>query len=187
MCTNNIYIIAEKSNIDNKFADIFVDFYNDMFNKGIIQGGCHLLSSILHIILNELGYENVLRLGIAEILGIKFSHSWVEFENKKFDIAISNTNNTALNINNSIFANIDVKTMENGQVNYYDMKNSSPDKTGEIIRNMTIGKYFEGCPWGRNFCWDYIVSFCKNHKKYLNTRRLKEKYCDQTWTLENNG
>lgn len=187
MCTNNIYIIAEKFNIDNKFADIFVDCYYDMFNKGIIQGGCHFISSILHIILNELEYENILRLGIAEILGVKFSHSWIEFDNKKFDIAISNTNDTVLNINNIIFANIDINTMVDAQVNYYDMNNSSPDKTGEIIRNMTIGKYFERCPWGRNFCWDYIILFCKNYKKYLNTRRLKEKYCDQTWTLKNKG
>lgn len=185
MCINNIYVISEKYNIDIKFADLFVDFYNDMFNKGIIQGGCHFISSMLYIILNEFGYKNVLRLGIAEVLGIKFSHSWIEFDNKKFDIAISDTNNVALNINGIIFASIDINTITDGQINYYEMKNESPDNTGEVVRNMTIGEYFIGCPWGKNFCWEYIVSFCKNHKKYLNVRRLKEKYSDQMWTLEN--
>lgn len=150
MHTDNIYNIAKNFKIDDKFVAIFTDFYSDMYNMRIIQGGCHFISSVLHIILNELGYENVLRLGVAEVLQTQFSHSWVEFKGKVFDIAISNTNNIALNINGIIFADIDIETMKKGNVRYYNMSNKSPDTTGELVRNMTIGKYFDGCPLGKN-------------------------------------
>lgn len=187
MVNENIYVIAEKNNIDKKFVDIFVDFTKDMVKMEMIKGGCHLISSMLYIIMNEMGYETVLRLGIAEILNTKFSHSWVEYNNKKFDIAISNTNRETLNICGIIFADIDIDTMVDGKVCYYNMSDSSPDKTGEIVMKMTIGKYYEQCPFGRNFCWDYIVRFCGKYKKYLNTRRVKSKYCDHMWKLEVNS
>lgn len=74
--------------------------------------------------------------------------------------------------------------MKNGNVRYYNMSNKSPDTTGELVRNMTIGRYFDGCPLGKNVFWEYIASFCSKYKIYLNIRRLKEKYSDEKWILE---
>lgn len=46
------------------------------------QGGCHLISAIIHILLTEKGYDSVVRIGEVKINNFVFDHSWVEIEGK---------------------------------------------------------------------------------------------------------
>jgi len=183
---NNIFEIAKDKNIEEKFCQLFIDYYEDMYKRGWIRGGCHCISSILHIILNEFGYYNILRLGVVEIRGVVFSHSWIEYNNMIFDIAVSETNDLEINISGVIFSDIDIKTLECGFVVYKDMIGKSPDKTGELFRDINVGQYFEECPEGRNVFWNYIIDFSKKYGKFINLSRLKEKYSNEKWTLIKN-
>lgn len=180
----NIRRIAEKNNIEEELTTLFIDFYDDMIRKGWIRGGCHTLSSLLHIILNEFGYCNTLKLGIVQIEDIRFSHSWIELNSNIFDISIHVTNYETLHISNVIFWSYDIETFD--RVNnaiYRKMIDKSPDKTGELIKNCTVRSYLDACPEGGYAFWNYILEFSKRHNKYLNMSRLKDKYIDTKWVI----
>lgn len=168
---------------DTKIDSIFLDFYNDMLDRNLIKGGCHFLSSILHILFSEADINNELCLGNVRKGDQIFSHSWIEVDNRIFDIAISNTNNPALNNLGVIFNNIDLYTCEKTDIEYGVLSDSElVDQTGKAIEMMTVGKYFMGCPYGKNFVWEYIISFYTGRKRYLNMRRLKEKFSEKEWS-----
>lgn len=167
---------------DTEIDDIFIDFYNDMLKIDLIKGGCHFLSSILHILLSEAGIHNELCLGNVRKDGQVFSHSWVEINQRIFDIAISDTNNPILNNLGIIFNNIDSYTYEITSIEYGILSESElVDQTGKKVERMTIGKYFMSCPYGKNFVWEYIIDFYKKRKRFLNIGRLKEKYSEENW------
>lgn len=170
------------SGCDKVIDDIFIDFYNDMLKGDLIKGGCHFLSSILFILLSEAGINSKLCLGNVQKDGQIFSHSWIEVNDRIFDIAISDTNNPTLNNLGVIFNDIDSYTYEKTCIQYGVLPNSDlVDQTGKSIEGMTIGKYFMNCPNGKNFVWEYIINFYKRRKKFLNTGRLKEKYYEKSW------
>lgn len=182
---NLIYIRNSKDfhECDTKIDSIFLDFYNEMLDRNLIKGGCHFLSSILHILFCEAGINNELCLGNVRQGGQIFSHSWVEVNNRIFDIAISDTNNPAFNSLGVIFNNIDSYTCEKTDIEYGVLSDSElVDQTGKAIERMTVGKYFMSCPYGKNFVWEYIIGFYMRRKRYLNMRRLKEKYFEKEWS-----
>ena len=167
---------------DTEIDDIFIDFYNDMLKIDLIKGGCHFLSSILHILFSEAGIHNELCLGNVRKDGKVFSHSWIEVNKRIFDIAISDTNNPILNNLGIIFNNIDSYTYEKTSIEYGILTDSElVDQTGKTVERMTIGKYFMNCPYGKNFVWEYIINYYKQRKKFLNIGRLKEKYSEENW------
>jgi len=63
----------------------------DLIVEHDYQGGCHLVSAILYILLTEKGYEPIIRLGEVQIANFIFNHSWIELDGKVIDIAIMNT------------------------------------------------------------------------------------------------
>lgn len=153
-----------------------------MLSLNLIKGGCHFLSSILHILLSEAGIDNELCLGNVRKDGQVFTHSWIEVNKRIFDIAISDANDPLLNNLGIIFNNIDSYTCEKTGIEYGILSDSElVDQTGRTVKRMTIGKYFMSCPNGKNFAWEYIISFYKRRKKFLNMGRLKEKYSEESW------
>jgi len=55
------------------------------------KGACHESTSAIHILLNEAGITNTWKLGEVFTNGCLFDHSWIEINNKVFDIAITKT------------------------------------------------------------------------------------------------
>lgn len=174
--------ITEENNLDKYVAVIFEDFYDDMDKKGLIQGGCHFLSSILHVILNEFDIDNELCLGNVEMKGCIFSHSWIYIKGKVFDIAIMRTNRSEISLNGVVFASVDLSTGNRPEINYGIYSDQDlVDSTGKQVKKLTLGEYFRNNPYGEQFVWNYIADFCKMKKKFVNIRRLKEKYTDEKW------
>ena len=174
--------IIDDTYLNKNLAVIFEDFYDDMDRKGLIQGGCHFLSSILHVILNEFDIDNELCLGNVEMKGCIFSHSWIDIKGKVFDIAIMKTNRSEISLNGVVFSGVDLSTGNLPEINYGVYSDQDlVDSTGKQVKKLTLGEYFGNNPYGSQFVWNYIADFCKMKKKFVNTRRLKEKYADEKW------
>ncbi|MEK5436329.1 MULTISPECIES: lasso peptide biosynthesis protein [Paenibacillus] len=62
---------------------------NDDFKKNPNPGVCHLLSSIMYVMLNEQGIESELCIGEVQRTDEPyFDHSWIEIDGKAFDLSI---------------------------------------------------------------------------------------------------
>jgi len=55
------------------------------------QGGCHLISTIMYILLSERGYQFSLKTGEVQVDNYKFDHSWLEVAGLVIDITSINT------------------------------------------------------------------------------------------------
>ena len=140
------------------------------------------MSSILHVILNEFDIDNELCLGNVEMKGCIFSHSWIYIKGKVFDIAIMRTNRSEISLNGVVFASVDLSTGNRPEINYGIYSDQDlVDSTGKQVKKLTLGEYFRNNPYGEQFVWNYIADFCKMKKKFVNIRRLKEKYTDEKW------
>lgn len=174
--------IQQDQAINMVIADLFCDFYDMVRKNNLIQGGCHFLSVLFHIILSEFGIENHLCLGNVQVNGRIFSHSWVEIVNKIYDIAISQTNDPNCSLSRVIFCNINTENRLLSNVEYGVLSESElVDKTGKIIAEQTIGDYILKCPFGKRYVLNLIIDFGKNHKKYLNGGRIMDKYKFEKW------
>lgn len=181
---DNIYEIQRSKNLSNDLiADLFCDFYDYSERENIIKGGCHFLSLLFHIILSEFGIENKLCLGNVKLNGEIFSHSWVSIKCEVYDIAISNTNQEKCNLDGFVFSNINTGDMTKTKVKYGGLPNEKlADRTGLLVANMNFEEYIKGCPYRKDYVLNLVVNFAKDHKKYLNSGRLMNKYKDEKWT-----
>ena len=76
---------------DDKMREIVKSTYNFIKEKNL-QGGCHLTSAVMYILLSEAGFSDlVVKTGVAVNVDGPFDHSWLEYQGKKIDMAIMNT------------------------------------------------------------------------------------------------
>jgi len=76
---------------DDKMRRIVKSTY-DFIKENNFQGGCHLTSAVMYILLREAGFSDLaVRIGVVENVDGPFDHSWVEYQGKKIDMAIMNT------------------------------------------------------------------------------------------------
>lgn len=179
---NKLLEVQNKNGIPQAIPDLFYDFYSDMNRKNLMQGGCHFLSSIFHVLLDVFGVENTLYIGNIEIKGKTLSHSWVEINDHVYDIAITQASYSSVCNEGAIFDGVDLNTEKETDIKYGVLSEEElVDNSGKIIENATIGEYFSHCPYGKSYVWDYIEEFSKTHKKYVNISRLKNHYADDKW------
>lgn len=65
----------------------FIEVYREMESDCGLDGACHLLAPLGHILLLNLGVENTLCMGEVQDFPCTFTHSWVEIHAIKFDVA----------------------------------------------------------------------------------------------------
>ncbi|WFR58252.1 SEC-C domain-containing protein [Anaerocolumna sp. AGMB13025] len=71
---------------------IIVKSTYDFIKENKFEGGCHLTSAIMYILLTEVGFTDLeVKTGVVENDEGRFDHSWVEYQGKKIDMAIMNT------------------------------------------------------------------------------------------------
>lgn len=110
------------------------------------QGGCHLISAIIHILLTEKGYKSVVRLGEVQIEDIVFDHSWIELNGEVIDVAIMNTLQDGIKIPPVIFG---TSVATGKQVEYQYGVSKDIDKTAQLVLSMSIGQYImDGLSYG---------------------------------------
>ncbi|MRX56498.1 hypothetical protein GJU41_21350 [Bacillus idriensis] len=151
----------------------------DFIAKHDYQGGCHLVSAIVHILLTEKGYNPVVRLGEVQVGDYVFDHSWIELDGEVIDVAIMNTLQDGFKFPPVLYG----KSVVTGkQVEYQYGVSQYLDATAQLVMGQSIGQYImEGESHGTLEIMkliaeysgvvldniDYIVS------KYFNTYRLQ--------------
>lgn len=110
------------------------------------QGGCHLVSAILHILLTEKGYNPVVRLGEVQVNNNVFDHSWVELDGEVIDVAIMNTLQDGFKLPPVLYG----KSVATGkQVEYQYGVSQYLDATAQLVIDKPIGQYImEGVSHG---------------------------------------
>lgn len=127
------------------------------------QGACHASSAILFVVCKLLGIDAKLCVGEAGLYGGAFDHSWVEINNKVFDVAIV----MPLNIDfarGPIFDGFDLTNQIDSDVSYGVYFSGLCDET-KTIANNNLYTYFKSSPDNRlfvvlkNVCNEAKISF----------------------------
>lgn len=80
----------ENSDIEQAVKTTLISAY-DFIVENQFQGGCHLISAILFMLLSEQGYEPIAKTGEVGTADYLFDHSWLELDGKVIDLTIMNT------------------------------------------------------------------------------------------------
>lgn len=74
---NRIRNIAHENGLSKDAADVICKVYRYMMDKKL-AGGCHAISSVLYVVLKEVGEKPELCIGECQKRGLPpFDHSWV--------------------------------------------------------------------------------------------------------------
>ena len=85
---NSIRNIAHENGLSKDAADVICKVYRYMMDKKL-AGGCHAISSVLYVVLKEVGEKPQLCIGECQKRGLPpFDHSWVTLNGKIVDLAI---------------------------------------------------------------------------------------------------
>lgn len=173
--------VAKMLSFDHKYKEIIYQTFfaiQDDFMTHQNPGACHLISGIMYILLKEQGVESSLCIGEVQRLDkLYFDHSWIEIDNKVFDIAIQLTFDEKRNA--PIFAGYDLSSSNITDLNY----RFHAEGLGGIalkVRNSPFNEYMDGAP--RNLSWGAVerigrhlhLKFDRNtlRHEYKNTQRI---------------
>ena len=143
-------------------------------------GGCHFISSMLHILLEEQGIENTVAIGEVQDheANIIFSHSWVEINGDVFDPAIMHTLDGA--VHPPVYYGVNLSTLEPPNMMYGVSANKEDlDIIAKQLLPISITSYLDNIKqqgFPKNYLWDEIIKAGTGILGYTNTSRLRKKY-----------
>lgn len=143
------------------------------------QGACHASSAILFVVCKLLGIDAKLCVGEAGLYGGAFDHSWVEINNKVFDIAIAMPLNSDFT-RGPVFDGFDLTNQIESDVLYGVYFSGLSDETKTIVSN-NLYTYFKSSP--NNFLYNVLEHICKEANISINIDSLKEKLKKWTWEI----
>lgn len=151
----------------------------DFIVENNYQGGCHLISAILYVLLSEQGYNPVVKIGEVMINDFVFDHSWLELDGKIIDIAIMNTLDEEKKMPPVIMG----KSASTGAGTTYQYGISpNLDITTQLVIAQSIGQYLiEGISQGSLRIMKAIMKKAKidiknidvTLEKYMNSYRIR--------------
>lgn len=170
-------------NIDKKeeLKTIIFETYDFMI-KNKWKGACHALSTIQYILLNELGLNPKLCIGIVGTSRYEFDHSWIELNNEVYDITIVN-GLSEIKISEPIIANINIDKMEKNDLEYG--RRGNLDYPANEIKDMYITEYIDGftnqpeiksLDFLKEGLWKVTIRFAEKLNLKLDEESLREKY-----------
>lgn len=149
----------------------------DYLNKKQWWGACHACSSVLYVLLSEIGYNPTLCVGEVQTNNYLFDHSWIEVDNKIIDLAISLTLNNGMAVSSPIILDINLSTKEKTKINY-GVKGQGFDEQTKMLLSLSFNEYMNYFPDNENGLWGVIeeilnkkIDIEKFQEKYKNTER----------------
>lgn len=172
-------IVADKG-YHKSIADSISDLYSYMRSKRFI-GGCHALSSVLYVVLSELGQNPSLCIGECEKRGLKsFDHSWICVDEKVIDLAIYMPLTMPINsVSGPVVFNVDIVTMMPTET-IYGLNTGLPlsDET-ELVINTPFVEYMSRFPGERGGLWTLARQILFPYLQ-ITPESLIKKYSDVT-------
>ena len=149
----------------------------DYLNKKQWWGACHACSSVLYVLLSEIGYNPILCVGEVKENDYLFDHSWVEVDNKIIDLAISMTLENGKAVSDPIILDINSKTKVKTTIKY-GIKGQGFDEQTLLLLSLSFNQYMSFYPDTERGLWGVIEEITGKHinieefvKKYQNTQR----------------
>jgi hypothetical protein len=125
------------SDIEQAVKTTLLGAYDFIVEKQL-QGGCHLISAILFMLLSEQGYEPIVKTGEVGIADYLFDHSWIELDGKIIDLTIMNT----LDDNKNLPPIVMNKSVSSGLESDYKYGVSpNLDLEAQLVLAQSIGQY----------------------------------------------
>jgi len=161
-----------------KLNELYSFLFNVVFDKKEFEGGCHLISSISHVLLKEMGIENELCIGnLHHYEAGFFTHSWIEIEGKVFDVACSNPHHVKGSF--PVINDISLVTRNDSDCLEYKSITDTFDRTGSKLMAMTFNDYMLAKGYSKNL-YDFVMDWGSLFGLHLNKRRLIKKYENTT-------
>lgn len=110
------------------------------FSRGW-QGACHDTSAVLYIVLSEMGLSPTLLIGEVRGPNGIFDHSWVEFENNIFDVAVGFPNEGGGDAGPSVFASLNLGTGRTTELEYGIRSDYGLDEIGQVVSTTNLEEY----------------------------------------------
>ncbi|MFD0697494.1 SEC-C metal-binding domain-containing protein [Paenibacillus sp. GCM10027628] len=124
------------------------------FNERPLAGACHLLSSVMGVLFAEQGISSDLKIGVVRRKSDDqvFTHSWVEIENRIFDVAIQHILNGEQS--SPVFAGFDISSILPAPYTYGI--NCELDMVGRDVYETPFGEYMDQCPFYEDGGWSIV-------------------------------
>lgn len=140
-------------------------------------GACHATTSIIYILLAELGYEPEIYIGELILPGSfhKFDHSWIEVNGKVIDLAIALPLNQ-VGRQEPVVMGREVISSKVPNMKYKS-QNFPPnfDYQAQKVKDVSIYKYLEEAP---EQIYEYFNKILQDVIPNLSKDDIKEKYSD---------
>ena len=149
----------------------------DYMNKKQWYGACHACSSVLYVLLSEIGYKPNLYVGEVKEKNYLFDHSWIEIDNKVIDLAISMTLENGIAVSAPVILDINSETKEKTTIEY-GIRGQGLDDETLFLLNLTFNDYMKFFPDNDRGLWGIIeeilgrqINIEEFERKYYTTQR----------------
>ena len=146
----------------------------EYMNKKQWWGACHACSSVLYVLLSEIGYKPVLCVGEVREKNYLFDHSWIEIDNKVIDLAISMTLANGMAVSDPIILDINSNSKEKTKIEY-GIRGQGFDCQTLLLLGMPFNEYMRCFPENNRGLWGVIEEILG---KQINIEELEKKYCN---------
>ena len=137
-------------------------------------GACHAITSVLYVLMNELGYESDIIVGEARFNDAIFDHSWITMGPLVIDLAIAKPLER-INGLNPVFCNIDLLTGERTDIEYG--YGNELDPPGRFAYQTPLTQYMDAFPESDNGLWDVVKIIAEKSEIVIkDIEVLREKY-----------
>lgn len=165
-------------------SKIYTTFFaaSDYYTINPLYGACHLISSVLHVLLKEQGIENDLCVGeVTHKKGKFFDHSWIEIDGKVFDIAIQLTMQEE--VYPLVYAGYDLYTEKLVERVYGTTSQLGLDLDAETLLKTPFVNYMNAYPFLEKGAWEMVESIGKDLRLKLDINELPKRYVNTQRTL----
>lgn len=117
-------------------SNIFSVYLESMIKNGW-KGACHDLSASFYMTLSEFGFKPTLCIGVIDINGSNYDHSWVEIEGNAYDFTICNQNYNSVP---PVFKSINLDNLKISSL-IYGVKGINLGEPANNIASLSINDY----------------------------------------------
>lgn len=169
--------VISEVNFEHPMSSIIKQTYvtlNDTFIQNPNPGACHLISSILYILLSEQKVESSLCIGEVEgPKGFYFDHSWIEVDGKIFDLAVQFTLDGQRFA--PVYASHDLISGKPTVFNYRFKKDGLDNIASKVMRTPFV-QYLDGAL--EEYGWGQVEEVAQQLGLKLDRNQLRTTYKD---------
>ena len=158
MMQRNITRIMDNHNMPEECTKAVLRVYNFMVDKNYF-GGCHALSSVLYVILSELGLSPELCVGECQTPRmLPFDHSWITVNDKIIDLAIYYPLTQQINsMGGPVIFGLDAITACTSRTQYGIDSGLPLAPDTELVINSNFVDYMDNFPLVKGGLWSLVM------------------------------